>query len=189
MDIAGRHREPPLLWLVCKRKTRAMYLNVHNDITPEARERVGAMINQTLADEFALSAATRDYHWNVTGPYFRNLHELFDEQYHQIDSWIEKLGERARVLGIVAQTGWTDLINAPRFTPARGADLNARAMMSNLSELHTRMAGELRRDRRICSEQCADGVTAELLDELIEYHETTAWILGELLQDRDRAQA
>ena len=50
MDIAGRHREPLLLWLVCKRKTRAMYLNVHNDITPEARECVGAMINQTLAE-------------------------------------------------------------------------------------------------------------------------------------------
>ncbi|HYP17683.1 MAG TPA: ferritin-like domain-containing protein, partial [Opitutus sp.] len=99
---------------------------MNNELSPEAREQVGSILNHALADEFALSAATRDYHWNVTGPHFRSLHELFDEQYHQIDALIEKLGERARVIGVVAQTGWTELINAPRFTPSRGADLSAR---------------------------------------------------------------
>lgn len=166
-----------------------MYLNLHNELSVDAREHVGAILNQALADEFALSAATRDYHWNVTGPHFRSLHELFDEQYHQLDAWIEKLGERARIIGVAAQTGWTDLISAPRFTPTRGADLSARSMMSVLADLHDRMTDRLRRDAEACSVDCGDAVTAELLKELVEYHETTSWVLGELLQDRDRAQA
>lgn len=166
-----------------------MYINVNNELSVGSRERVGVILNHALADEFALSAATRDYHWNVTGPHFRSLHELFDEQYHQLDDWLEKLGERARVLGVGAQTGWTDLIHAPSFTPVRGTDLNARSMLSVLAELHNRLAAELRRAARDCADECGDPVTAELLDELVEYHDTTAWVLGELLQDRERAQA
>lgn len=166
-----------------------MYLKVNNELTPEARERVGDILNHALADEFALSAATRDYHWNVTGPHFRSLNELFDEQYHQIDGWIEKIGERARVLGIVAQSGWTELIRAPRFTPTRGADLNARRMMAVLIELHNRMVGRLRGDAEACAVECSDPVTADLLGELVEYHETTSWVLSELLDDRELAQA
>lgn len=166
-----------------------MYLNINNELAADAREHVGVMLNHALADEFALSAATRDYHWNVTGPHFRSLHELFDEQYHEIDDWIEKLGERARVLGVVPQTAWSELISAPRFTPTRGADLSARSMMTVLSELHDRMADRLRRDAEACAVDCGDHVTAELLKELVEYHETTSWVLGELLQDRERAQA
>ena len=166
-----------------------MYLNLNNELSPQAREKVGSILNHALADEFALSAATRDYHWNVTGPHFRSLHELFDEQYHQIDNWIEKLGERARVLGVVTQTGWADLIQAPRFTPSRGADLTARSMMSVLNQLHDRMADRLRRDAEVCARECNDNITAELLGELVEYHETTSWVLSELLQDRERAQA
>ncbi len=166
-----------------------MYYNVNNELSAEARECVGSILNHALADEFALSAATRDYHWNVTGPHFRNLHELFDEQYHQIDDWIEKLGERARVLGVVTHTGWTDLIQAPRFTPTRGVDLSARSMLSVLRQLHDRMADRLRRDAEACAVDCGDPVTATLLRELVEYHETTSWVLGELLHDRERAQA
>ncbi len=166
-----------------------MYLNVNNELSAEAREEVGTMLNHALADEFALSAATRDYHWNVTGPQFHSLHELFDEQYHEIDAWMEKLGERARVIGVVAQSSWTELINGPRFTPPRGADLNARSMMSALAGLHERLSAGLRRDARMCADNCHDGVTAELLNELAEYHESICWMLGELLQDRERAQA
>ncbi len=167
----------------------AMYLNVHNELSTQAREHVGAMLNQALADEFALSAATRDYHWNVTGPQFHSLHQLFDEQYHEIDGWIEKLGERARVIGVVAQTSWTELISAPRFTPMRGADLSARSMLAALSALHDRMSATLRREANECAKEHGDSVTAELLNELSEYHESTCWLLGELLQDRERAQA
>ena len=164
-----------------------MYLNVNNELSAGAREHVGTILSHALADEFALSAATRDYHWNVTGPQFHSLHELFDEQYHEIDAWMEKLGERARVIGVAAQSGWTELIKAPRFTPVRGADLSARSMMSALAGLHDRMSACLRADARACAGTFGDSVTAELLNELAEYHESISWMLGELLQDRAQA--
>jgi starvation-inducible DNA-binding protein len=156
-----------------------------NQLTPDAREQTAEILHRALADEFALSAATRDYHWNVSGPQFRSLSELFGDQYRQLDQWIEKLGDRARLFGATAHTSWTDLISSARFMPARGVDLNVAGMMSGLMGLHDRMVGRLRADARICSSVCQDLATSELLKALAEFHETTAWMLGELLEDRE----
>ncbi len=166
-----------------------MNANIHSSLSEEARACAGGILNRTLADEFALSSATRDYHWNVTGPQHRSLTELFDQQHRELDRWIEKIAERARTLGVTAATGWTELISAPRFTPARGADLTATTMMANLIDLHDRMVRQLGGDAETCATQCSDPVSAELLRTLFEYHETTAWMLGELLEDREFAEA
>lgn len=166
-----------------------MYVNAPTTLPADVRERVGSILNHALADEFALSAAARDYHWNVTGPQSRSLNELFDQQYHQVDQWIEKIADRARTLGVIAQTGWSQLIRAPRFAPRPGADLSARAMMVSLASLHDRMAGQLRNDSAACAGECGDPATAELLDELIEFHETSSWMLGELVDDTELAEA
>ncbi|HWA87679.1 MAG TPA: DNA starvation/stationary phase protection protein [Opitutus sp.] len=157
--------------------------------TFETRAGVGQILNHVLADEFALSAATRDYHWNVTGPQFRCLQELFDEQYRQLDRWSERIGERVRALGVAAKTGWRELVQARRFRPAPGAGLSADQMMAALIALHEYLAQHLQRDKDECAEQFGDGATAELLAELAEYHDTTAWMLGELMTDRERAEA
>ena len=166
-----------------------MNLNGNSGVSVKARRQVAQILNHALADEFALSAAARDYHWNVTGPYCRNLNEIFDEQYHQIDQWIEKIGARARLIGITARTGWSELIKAPRFTPARGAGLSAPAMMAELIELHDCMARQLRVDAAVCAMKSGDAGTADFLNELIEYHETASWMLGELREDRELARA
>ena len=166
-----------------------MFPTAPNLPSPEARPEIGGILNHVLADEFALSAATRDYHWNVTGPHFRNLRELFDEQYHQLDRWTERVVERARLLGVAAHTGWRDLVKLRRFRPAPGAGLSAGRMMTALIELHEYIGRELQREIERCVAQFGDAGTAELLGELAEYHETTAWLLGELLDDRERAQA
>jgi starvation-inducible DNA-binding protein len=166
-----------------------MNAHVNCSLSDEARECVGGILNHALADEFALSSATRDYHWNVSGPNFRSLNELFDGQYRDLDRWIERIVERARALGVTALSGWTELINAPRFTPRRGADLTASTMLAVLIELHDLMARQLDGDATQCAAECGDNVTSELLRELVEYHETTAWVLGELLEDCEFAQA
>lgn len=150
---------------------------------------VGDILNHALADEFALSSAARDYRWHVSGPQFRSLEAVFDEQYRELDRWIEKIGERARVLGVAARTGWSDLIQTPRIAPARGADLNAACMIAELIGLHDQMAERLKADAELCAQQYSDAATAGLLGGLVEYHETIAWMLGELLEDRAVAQA
>jgi starvation-inducible DNA-binding protein len=158
-------------------------------MSQDSRERVGSILNQALADEFALSAAARDYHWNVVGPQARSLYELFDEQYHQLDQWIEKIASRARAVGVAAKAGWAELIKAPRFAPVRGAGLTTPCMLAALMALHDCMVNQLRTDVETCTAQFHDAATAELLSELAEYHETTSWMLGELLEDREISQA
>lgn len=166
-----------------------MNAHVTTPLSEAARDCVGRILNHALADEFALSSATRDYHWNVSGPHFRSLYELFDGQYRELDRWIERIAERARALGVTALSGWTELISSPRFTPRRGADLTASTMLAVLIELHDRMARQLAADAAQCAGEWGDSGTADLLRELLEYHETTAWVLGELLEDRELAQA
>jgi starvation-inducible DNA-binding protein len=160
----------------------------HHTPLTEAHERLGQILNHALADEFALSAVTRDYRWNVTGPHFRSLHETFDEQYHQIDDWVDRIGERARTLGITPRAGWRELVRARRFRPASGAGLSAGEMIAGLAALHGCVAERLQADVDECN-ALGDATTARLLGELIEYHETTAWVLGELQEERELAQA
>jgi starvation-inducible DNA-binding protein len=162
---------------------------LNTTLSQDARDQVGSILNHALADEFALSSAARDYHWNVTGPHFRNLNEIFVEQYHQLDEWIERIAERARALGIAAQTGWTDLIKGTRFSPVAGTALNAAGMLESLMTMHERMVERLRADAEICATNGIQPIATGLLTELLEYHETAAWMLGELLADRERAQA
>jgi len=159
-----------------------------NSPSAGARERLGQLLNHALADEFALSAVTRDYHWNVKGPHFRSLHETFDEQYHQIDDWVERIGERARMLGITPRAGWRELVRARRIRPPSGAGLSANEMIAGLAALHYCVAERLRADVAE-ARQLGDTVTGRLFDELIEYHDTTSWMLGELKEERELAQA
>ncbi|MEO6003213.1 MAG: ferritin-like domain-containing protein [Opitutus sp.] len=155
----------------------------------EIRRPVTLLLDHVLADEFALSTATRDYHWTVTGPHFRSLYELFDEQYRELDQWMGKIVDRARSSGLTIRTGWQALTESPDFVPVGGATLTPRSMISALIALHEDMA------ERLCPRP--DSVPAlgllpalsGLLEELREYHETTAWLLSELLQDRELAQA
>lgn len=158
-------------------------------LNEDAHQRATVILDQVLADEFALSMATRDYHWTVTGPHFRSLYELFDEQYRQLDQWMERIVESARHLGVTVRTGWRELAGSPRFTPVHGAELNPRTMMTALIALHTGMVERLRENVKTSQEQIGDRTLTDLLNELLEYHETAAWLLSELLQDRELAQA
>jgi starvation-inducible DNA-binding protein len=144
--------------------------------------------DQVMADEFALSTATRDYHWTVRGPHFRNLCELFDEQFRQINFWMERIAERARALGWTLQTGWSEMAARPRFSPVSGSDLNARGMLSSLMSMHRMLAEKVREDLHQSNPETARPL-AVVLSGLLEYHETTAWLLEELLEDRELAQA
>jgi starvation-inducible DNA-binding protein len=144
--------------------------------------------DQVMADEFALSTATRDYHWTVRGPHFRNLCELFDEQFRQINFWMERIADRAKALGWTLQTGWAEMAARPRFSPTSGVDLNAQGMLLSLISMHRTLAECIRGDLdRLKTETGAPLVS--VLSGLLEYHETTAWLLEELVEDRELAQA
>src|SRR5947207_4772860 len=69
------------------------------DIPESGRASVVDILNTLLADEYVLYTKTRNYHWNVTGPQFNDLHKFFETQYEALDDIVDEVAERARSLG------------------------------------------------------------------------------------------
>jgi starvation-inducible DNA-binding protein len=154
-------------------------------LNDEARLEVGQMLNLILADEYVLYATTRDYHWNVTGPEFRSLHQQFEEQYDQIAQWIDDVAERARAIGAGARGNWADLTKAARTSADPGIGLAAEHMLAELLALHEEMIVQLRTDSEACLERFKDAGTTDFLTGLMERHEKIAWMLRAQLETEE----
>ena len=142
-------------------------------ITGKARESLAKIFDHVLRSEGSLSATTRDYRWSVTGPNLYSLHRLLDEQRRQLDYWLDRVMERARSAGIPVPA------RSDATAPAGGAGLPPRTMIGDLLARHEAMARQLRDDIA----RLADPGTAEVLTRLVEFHETTAWMLRMLHSD------
>lgn len=151
-------------------------------LTAKARETLTRILDHVLKDECSLSAATRDYRWNLRGPNLYSLHRLFDEQRRQLDFWLEQLIERTKSAGL-GVFGRIEPLSGAKIPS--GEDLPPRTMIGDLLARHEEMAHRLREDIA----QLSDPATAELLTKLLEFHETTAWMLRMLHDgpDPDRA--
>lgn len=154
-------------------------------LNDEARLEIGQMLNLILADEYVLYATTRDYHWNVTGPEFRSLHQQFEEQHDQIAKWIDDVAERARAIGVGARGNWADLNKAARTSADPGIGLAAEHMLAELLALHEEMIVQLRADCEACAERFNDAGTADFLTGLMKRHEKTAWLLRAQLETEE----
>lgn len=158
-------------------------------LNDEARLEVGQILNLILADEYVLYATTRDYHWNVTGPAFRSLHQQFEEEYTQLAEWIDDVAERARAIGAGACGNWADLTKSARSSADPGIGLAAEHMLSELLALHEEMIVQLRGDSEACLERYKDSGTADFLTGLMERHEKTAWMIRSQLETEEAETA
>ena len=77
-----------------------MELNI--GISRENREAIAAGLSRLLADSYTLYLKTHNYHWNVTGPQFNTLHQMFEEQYTELAAAVDEIAERIRALGVRA---------------------------------------------------------------------------------------
>jgi starvation-inducible DNA-binding protein len=150
-----------------------MQAKTPNGITGKARETLARIFDHVLKDECLLSATTRDYRWNVTGPNLYSLHRLFDEQRRQLDEWLDQLIERAKSFGFGARASLEQNVQLPAADAVSGAGLPAGTMVVDLLLRHEEMAHRLREDIA----RLNDPVTADLLMRMVEFHETTAWML------------
>src|SRR5919108_1621840 len=76
-----------------------MMMSLNIGLSEEQREGVVAILNALLADEYVLYTKTRNYHWNVVGPRFNDLHKFFEAQYSALNDIVDDVAERARALG------------------------------------------------------------------------------------------
>jgi starvation-inducible DNA-binding protein len=145
------------------------------------RQGVIAVLNTLLADEYVLYTKTRNYHWNVTGPQFNDLHKFFQTQYEALDGIVDDVAERARSLGGRASGTLEEFRKATRLAEEPGVVPAARDMLVALLADHEALARTLRADVDAVTERFKDVGTADFLTGLLEQHEKMAWMLRAFL--------
>lgn len=151
-------------------------------LTEKQRAGVVEILNTLLADEFVLYTKTRNYHWNVTGPQFHELHKFFEEQYEALSDIVDEVAERIRALGGEALGTLAEFLKRTRLKEHPGKYPSARAMLENLLNDHETIIRRVREDLETCAEKYRDMGTNDFLTELMQRHEKMAWMLRAFLQ-------
>jgi starvation-inducible DNA-binding protein len=146
-------------------------------LTDNQRQGVVSLLNANLADFYLLSIKTRKYHWDVVGPQFRTLHEIWNEQYETIATNIDAIAERTRALGGYPIGTVANFLQVTTLREHPGDLPSASEMVSRLVLDHEQIIRNLRSHITQCSEKFNDEGTADFLTGLMETHEDMAWML------------
>jgi starvation-inducible DNA-binding protein len=82
-------------------------MNINIGLAETERQQIAEGLSKLLADTYTLSLKTQNFHWNVTGPNFKSLHVMFDEQYQELAAAVDTLAERIRALGVFTPASFT----------------------------------------------------------------------------------
>lgn len=148
-------------------------------IPENERKEIADGMSKLLADTVSLYSKTHGYHWNVTGPMFNTLHQMFMVQYTELWNSIDLMAERIRSLGFFAPAEYGKF--AKLTSLKEDSDVpDATQMIRNLVDGHESV---IRTARGILSsaEKANDQVTLDLITQRLEVHEKTAWMLRSLL--------
>lgn len=151
-------------------------MKINIGIDAKKREGVIDILNTLLSDEYVLYTKTRNYHWNVKGPQFNDLHKFFESQYEALNDIVDQVAERARSLGGDSLGTLKEFLSQTRLKEISGYP-NASKMLSNLLVDHEAIIQSLRQDLEICASQFQDQGTTDFLTGLMEDHEKMAWML------------
>jgi starvation-inducible DNA-binding protein len=151
-------------------------------LTEEERQGVVDIMQTVLADANLLYVKLRNYHWNVTGPQFRSLHELFEEQYETLAEAIDRIAERIRTYGAPAIGTLQEFKTRARLTETPGDYPHARQMVQNLVNDHEAIIRALRKDLDTVGETYNDLAGQDFLIALLQEHQDMAWMLRTFIE-------
>lgn len=141
-----------------------------------ASVKIAEQLINVLSDTYILAIKTHGYHWNVTGPLFPQLHELFGKQYEELFEAADEIAERLRALDFYAPGGSAAFGNNSIIKEASGQILSASAMVKDLLKSH-----ELIRDRieeaREAADKAGDSATEDMLIGRLQAHDKVIWML------------
>ena len=152
-------------------------------IAESERKKIVTILNTLLADEYLLYTKTRNYHWNVVGPQFNDLHKFFEGQYGELNEVIDDMAERARTLGGAATASLTEFRDAARLKEHPGHYPAAEEMLANLLGDHETVIRQLRDDVDTTA-NAHDMGTSDFLTGLMERHEKMAWMLRAFMEGK-----
>lgn len=151
-------------------------------LNKEQREGVTGLLKTLLADEYVLYTKTRNYHWNVKGPLFHDLHKFYEGQYEQIDGTIDDVAERIRALGGTAPGSLAEMLALATLKETPGGGLTAQEMTGSLLADHEQVIVFLRGALEAAASRHGDAGTSDFLTGLMEEHEKMAWMLRAMLE-------
>ncbi|MGH8443853.1 MAG: Dps family protein [Solimonas sp.] len=153
-------------------------LETPNGLGEKATRDISGALNALLADTFALYLKTKNFHWHVSGPHFREYHLLLDDQGDQIFASTDAIAERVRKLGGTTLRSIGHIARLQRI-PDNDADyVTPRGMLSELREDNTALLVSLRATHVLCDDY-DDVATASLLENWIDEAEQRVWFLFE----------
>jgi len=150
-------------------------------ISEEDRKSIVEGLSRLLSDTYVLYLKTHNFHWNVTGPMFRTLHLMFEEQYNELALAVDLIAERIRALGHVAPGSYGDYARLTSISESQGVP-KAQDMIRELVQAHETVC-RTARSLFPLADAAADEPTADLLTQRLQVHEKTAWMLRSLLEN------
>jgi starvation-inducible DNA-binding protein len=157
---------------------RAAPLHTRTDLGAEATRDIAGALNILLADVFALYLKTKNFHWHVSGPHFRDYHLLLDEQADQIFAITDTIAERVRKLGGSTLRSIGQIAQLQRVPDNDAEYVSPLDMLAELRDDNMRLAAHMRATHGLCDER-GDVATASLLEVWIDEAEKRVWFLFE----------
>jgi len=154
-------------------------MEVNIGIAEVDRRKISAGLSRVLADTYTLYLKTHNFHWNVTGPQFNALHNMFMTQYTEMATAVDDLAERIRALGFPAPGSYRQYAELSSITEETGMP-SAQEMIEQLVVGNETVA-KTARDVFPIAEDANDQPTADLLTQRMQVHEKTAWMLRSML--------
>src|SRR5271166_6267618 len=168
-------RDANLRAAVARRSAR---INVPNSLGAEASRDIARALNALLADFFALYMKTKNFHWHMSGPNFRDYHLLLDEQGEQIFDMTDDVAERARKIGGVTLRSIGDIARRQRILDNDADYVEPKDMLAELRDDNERLTSIMRQVHNVC-DTYGDVATASLLENWIDETERRTWFLFE----------
>ncbi|MFC6197178.1 Dps family protein [Ponticaulis profundi] len=144
-------------------------------LTDDQKAKLAKGLRAVLGDIYALYVKTHGYHWNVTGPRFKSLHELFMEQYTELWTALDEIAERLRAIGEYAPGNTEAILEYATIKPDNSVP-DAESMIENLATGHDTLSATLK-EALDAADEVGDDVTVDLFTQRMNVSQKTAWML------------
>jgi len=156
-------------------------LETPSDLSHRGVTEITAALRQLLADVFSLYMKTKNFHWHMSGPHFRDYHLLLDEHSEQIFAMTDDIAERARKIGGTTLHSVSDISRHQRLKDNNEDFVTPKDMLAELSADNQQLTRFLRSAHEICEEH-NDVATASLIEVWIDQTERRTWFLSETVR-------
>jgi starvation-inducible DNA-binding protein len=159
-------------------------LATRTDLSRVATKDITAAMNAILADVFALYLKTKNFHWHMSGPHFRDYHLLLDEQADQLFAMTDPIAERVRKIGGLTLRSIGQISRTQRVADNDAEYVEPLDMIAELADDNKTLAARLREAHNVCDEH-RDVATASLIEVWIDETERRTWFLFETTRRRN----